>query len=124
MDISYYLISRGKYFPIQFPQKYVYYHDNDKDPLDNQIGEFVLEDGQWKLLRIRVDKLKDYQEGRFYGNDYVTANSTWEMIHNPLTFDMLKDTNKMYFANIKREEDRAVTSFNSFVKSIYVKRDG
>ena len=118
---------RSDYFPMHFLPNYLYYHpiqgdrfDDASVPLDlnNQIGEFILEDGQWKLVRLRYDKLKDAQEGLFYGNDYKTCKGTWDMIHNPLTLDDLCNPGKMYFMKSKSSKHVAMTNFNSFVKSM------
>jgi hypothetical protein len=64
---------------------------------DDTIIEFkyVMKDDMrfnWEPLRIRHDKTAEYKTtGRNFGNNYATANSNWNSIHNPVTEEMLMD---------------------------------
>jgi hypothetical protein len=64
---------------------------------DDTIIEFkyVMKDDKrfnWVPLRIRHDKTADYRTtNKNFGNNYNTANSNWNSIHNPVTEFMLKN---------------------------------
>ena len=63
---------------------------------DNTIVEFSYDKNetvanfQWKPLRIRHDKTQQLREfNNNFGNNYDTANSNWNSIHNPITNKMI-----------------------------------
>jgi hypothetical protein len=46
---------------------------------------------RWVPIRVRSDKTAELRMGlKNFGNNYNTANSNWESIHNPITLDMIK----------------------------------
>ncbi len=112
--------TRPDYYPIQFINNYVFYSKDTK--LDHKVGEFELFEDNWKLVRIREDKQRDYDQRLYIGNDFITAAYTWNMIRNPLTYDELKDPSKggMYFAKEKSDVHKPVTSYNSFIKTMLI----
>lgn len=110
--------TQAKYFPIQFID-YLYYHPESEPDIDDQICEFsYIPDSGWKFIKVRLDRLRDYKRGLTYGNEYRTAESIWDIIHNPLTMENLINPDKMYFAKTKENKDMPVTAFNSFVKQM------
>lgn len=73
------------------------YTEEDDLIEDNMIVEFIYDMNdpdkykRWKPLRARYDKTAEFRAGYpTYGNAYHVANSNWQSIHNPITFDMLK----------------------------------
>jgi len=76
---------------------------------DDTIVEFkyVMKDDMrfnWVPIRIRHDKTADYRTtGRNFGNNYTTANSNWNSIHNPVTEEML--TNETLNVEVKPDDD-------------------
>lgn len=76
---------------------------------DDTIIEFkyVMKDDErfnWVPLRVRYDKTADYRlTNRNFGNNYDTANSNWNSIHNPVTAEMLMDENLNI--DVKTEDD-------------------
>lgn len=108
------------YFPIQFspsdePYTYIYY---SKENLDGQIGEFGynVDKHEWKLLRIRTDRLEDMRLGNYYGNDYRIAEFTWRQYYNPIDVDYLTKPTGGYF-KVSSDEHKPARAFGSFVKS-------
>lgn len=62
--------------------------------MDDTIVEFVYDrkdrNFPWKPIRIRHDKTGKYKSGQnVFGNDYKTANSIWEDVSDPLTYEIL-----------------------------------
>jgi mRNA capping enzyme/mRNA capping enzyme, catalytic domain/mRNA capping enzyme, C-terminal domain len=76
---------------------------------DDTIIEFkyVMKDNMkfnWVPLRIRHDKTAEYREtNKNFGNNYTTANSNWNSIHNPVTTEMLTD--ETLTIDIKPDDD-------------------
>ncbi len=83
------------YMPIQFsppnlPQAHIFW--SDETNLDGQVGEFSwvgsqasVEDGHWRLVKIRSDRKKEVETNRYFGNNYAVAESIWNSIGKPLT---------------------------------------
>lgn len=117
------------YMPIQFspvsdPISYLYYHPNDdkRNPVGH-IGEFAYEKGIWVLRRIRTDRDIEVARGSDFGNNIAVAESIWNNIKNPLTFDMLRssfldasDNTSAYF-NKTDARYKSANAFSSFVKN-------
>lgn len=58
----------------------------------------------WVPLRIRHDKTTEYRTThRNFGNNYATANSNWNSIHNPVTSEMLM--NETMNVEVKEDDD-------------------
>lgn len=59
----------------------------------------------WIPLRVRHDKTNDYRTtNRNFGNNYNTANTVWNSIHNPITTEMITDENlKISLSDINDE---------------------
>lgn len=76
---------------------------------DDTIIEFkyVMKDNMrfnWVPLRVRHDKTADYRAtNKNFGNNYTTANSNWNSIHNPVTAEMLMD--ETLNIDIKQDDD-------------------
>lgn len=117
----------AKYFPIQFsparnPKAYIYYHriSTSKDNLHKHVGEFLynVKTNEWKLERMRPDRDINIQKGTGFGNDFKTADMTFQSYFNPLTFnDLIKPPKSGYFAEVKGERYKPLTKFNNFVKA-------
>lgn len=148
------VITNANYFPIHFspsnlPLSYLYWatkeeeamvagmvsdqHSTGTAPLDGFIGEFVYKrdgnadsegTGEWRLLRIRRDREVDLQAGNYYGNNYTTAELTWESILNPVLYKDLYDfdSSGSYFRENKLDVYRAQTGYNSFVKGALISK--
>lgn len=108
------------YFPIQFstsdnPINYIFI--SKELELDNQIGEFNNINNQWKLKKLRTDRIVELNRGEYFGNYYKIAELIWNNIKNPLTFDMLLQDNTNYFLVDDNQNYKSVRSYNSYVKS-------
>lgn len=137
-------IKPGIYFPIQFSptdNPYVFLYYSDQDDLHGHVGEFLYTiatnqknitnqknddlplKGEWKLERLRPDRDIDVKLGNYFGNDFKTADMTWQNYQNPLTLEYLLDPNPKhsYFQTEKGDIYYAPNGFNSFVKSILIK---
>jgi SAM-dependent methyltransferase len=125
------------YFPIQFEpsdKKYAYLFTSDVDSLDNQVGEFVLEqtlhggdddeikerstirDIHWKLVKMRTDRAVEIARGNYFGNNYKIAEIIWNNAQNPLVIEEIED-DASYFKEHESDIHKAQRNFNSFVKS-------
>jgi ASC-1-like (ASCH) protein len=98
--VGYGTIFRGKhfydYYPIQFapssnPIAYIYYHPkSDTRDFIGSICEFKRVNNMWEMTRVRTDRNIELSRGSYFGNNIIVAESTWNNIQNPLTFDMLR----------------------------------
>ena len=135
--IKYGTIFRGKhfydYYPIQFapssnPIAYIYYHPvEDTTDIVGHICEFRRIKDNWKLIRVRVDRDIEISRGSYFGNNIVVAESIWNNIQDPLTFDMLRsslmdviDQMTPYFGKTDKGY-KPSNWFSSYVKNIYLK---
>lgn len=125
-----------EYYPIQFSPSsnqfaYVYYHPNDAVEIKNKIIEMKWDYSDdfadlhaaakpnafinsWKLVRVREDRKSSKN---YFGNDFVTAEKTWQNIINPFAFEELYAPTFSYFTKNKSDIYFAPMGFNSFVKS-------
>jgi hypothetical protein len=107
------------YFPIVFNYENsgIYY---DVDPnLNGHIAEFWYNNG-FEKLRMRPDKDPLVKNGKQFGNDYVVALSTYEIMKHPISESDLLGTSgaaENYFKHKKKPEHRRVTQYNNYVKS-------
>ncbi len=138
------------YYPIQFappsaPTAYMYYRsiaDDEKETVHGRICEYrweagpdgggrgqpevastpSLTAGRWHFERIRVDRDVEIARGSYFGNAIAVANSNWNIIQDPLTFDMLRmapedaDVHTPYFGETD-ERYKPANAFSSFVKN-------
>lgn len=139
------------YFPIQFspsiyPYAYIYYHPMDFKLDDKIIGEndlhghvvefkynchsenFGKDKCLWIIEKLRPDRDINIAKGIGYGNDFITAESTFQSYQNPLTLDMLINTtggaqnSAPYFATQKSLIYKPLTKFNAFSKSQMIRQ--
>jgi ASC-1-like (ASCH) protein len=116
------------YWPIQFspisdPTVYIYHHPNDdKRNIIGHICEFARVGDIWELDRIRTDRDIEVARGSYFGNNIAVAESIWNNIKSPLTFDMLRssmievvDQMNMYFSKTDTRY-RPANAFSSYVK--------
>jgi hypothetical protein len=133
----------GSYFPIQFspsdvPLAYVYQHP-DASPLGAEIDGAVIEvrcaeagpkggciaaggSGatlvNWEATRRREDRRRELAAGRYYGNDFYTAELIWLNYVDPFPLEQLwEGASSDYFMRPKSGIYRAQTAATSFVKS-------
>lgn len=122
-------INFANYYPIQFspssePGAYIYYHDSENTmDIEGRVCEFRRENGEWKLVRIRDDRDIEVARGSYFGNNIKVAESTWNSIQNPLTFEMLRGSisdmrsqNTPYFGETEARYKPA-NNFSSYVKN-------
>jgi hypothetical protein len=90
---------------------------------------------QWKPLRVRYDKtseLKKYLNNEpnskpNYGNAYKVANSVWSSIHNPISFDVVSETeinDDIYYIKTDNSKRRGITKEDEGLRdfhNLYVK---
>lgn len=113
------------YKPIPFqpsinPECYVYYSNED---LSDIVGEFRVEDDQFKLDRLREDKSREAKAGLFYGNDYKVADITYFSCINPLTLEDFVQFKPGYFqVATKPEEYVQITKFHNSIKTQIISR--
>lgn len=144
---------KGGYFPIQFSPSdnsiaYLFWHDCNDD-IDGKIVELKWvsdtnnvqpksvniqpkvgcceNNGDWKLIKTRDDRLVDMKNRTYYGNDYRVAELIWRNYINPLTVDDLcmniEDLSKeFYFQTSDSQEYKAIRKFNNMVKSEILNR--
>jgi hypothetical protein len=122
------------YYPIQFapgdkPNAYVFIADRDTPDIHNRICEYSYStsSGAWKFMRIREDRDIEVARGSYFGNNIAVAIGTWNSIHDPLTFDMLRsligeipETSVGYFGTTDQMYAMA-NRFSSFVKEQSIK---
>jgi hypothetical protein len=136
-------MNTGSYFPIQFspsdvPLAYVYQHP-DASPLGAEIDGLVIEvrcaaagpkggcaaaagSGatlvNWEATRRREDRRRELAAGRYYGNDFYTAELIWLNYVDPFPLEQLwEGASGDYFIQPKSGIYRAQTAAISFVKS-------
>ena len=120
------------YWPIQFspisdPTVYIYHHPNDdKRDIVGHICEFARIGDRWKLDRIRTDRDIEVARGSYFGNNIAVAESIWNNIKSPLTFDMLRssmidvvDQMNMYFSKTDVRYKHA-NAFSSYIKELSI----
>ena len=112
------------YFPIQFspmnfPFAYLFW-SNKKD-LHMKCVELVydMKIGEWKFVKIRLDKVPSIENGYEIGNNYDIASEIWYNYNSPLTIEKLCLTKSNYDANnyFVNESDIqfAVRKYNRFI---------
>lgn len=128
------------YFPIQFapgdkPNAYIFNANAsgaDIPDIHNRICEYSYDvaKGTWKFVRIRDDRDMEVARGSYFGNNITVAIATWNSIHDPLTFDMLRTTTndvsdnpEKYFGTTD-EKYAFANKFSSFVKEQSIKPYG
>lgn len=119
------------YFPIQFspsdkPNAYLFWHPSD---LDNKIVELRFDklNNEWELVRVRDDRLDDFNKKSYYGNHFKVAELIWRNYSNPLTIDHLctnieELSHSFYFKKHNSEEHKAVRKFNNMVKAELIQK--
>jgi hypothetical protein len=78
----------------------------------------------WVLVRVRDDRANDLANGRYFGNNYLTAIQIWNMIKDPLSWAAIiaaRDDAPSYFREEKQDQYRASTAYNSYVKTRLIK---
>jgi hypothetical protein len=128
--------NRSSYFPIQFtpsdsPLAYIYQHP-DNSPytdIDGKIVELRCAGDcssagsgsatvDWELTRVREDRSRELQSGRYFGNDFRTAELIWLNYIDPFPVEQLWDGPGLsYFTRKKSSIYNAQTAVTSFVKS-------
>jgi hypothetical protein len=92
--------------------------------LHNRICEYSYDPktGLWKFHRIRTDRDAEVARGSYFGNNISVAIATWNSIHDPLTFDMLRsaggdapEASTGYFGTTDQKYAPA-NKFSSYVK--------
>jgi len=120
------------YFPIQFSPSdntmaYLYWHPiNDVQNIDGNIIELKYEN-EWKLVKVRHDRIQDLKDGTYYGNHFRVAELIWRNYSNPLTLDLLCSnieniSKEFYFKTEKSEIHKPIRQFNNMVKLELLKR--
>lgn len=113
------------YFPVQFSpstKKYAYLYQG-KDGFDRLIGEFLLKNDKWELIKIRDDRQNNFIAGNYFGNDYKTAESVWMNYFDPLELkDLWLGTSGVYFTNTKNNDHIYQTSIINAAKRATIKQ--
>jgi SAM-dependent methyltransferase len=112
-----------QYFPIQFQPStdlYAYLFWSDNADLDNKVGEFVYNENQWHLHRLREDRQVEVTRGNYFGNNYRVAELNWMSYQDPLVIEDIKDTS--YFQERDDNLQKGSRSFNSYVKTSIFKQ--
>lgn len=116
--------TNDSYIPIQFspsddPYAYLFWSDNLN--LDNTVVELkyniIMND--WELVKIRDDRTLDMKRKSYYGNYFKYAEYIWMNYKNPLSLDILCQTNnndQAYFMTASTEYI-AIRKFNNYVKN-------
>lgn len=123
------------YFPIQFspsdnPYAYLFWYPSSSSLIiDNKVIElnYIKEQNNWNLLKIRDDRAIDVAKKNYYGNNFKTAEIIWRNYSNPLTLDILCQSydelsKEFYFVKKRKEGHNAIGKFNNFVKFELLKR--
>lgn len=133
---NYNMIFSGKniqndYFPIQFcpssdPYAYIYWHPitADNKNLDFTVHEFIrdVEKNEWKILRVREDRMLDLAAGNYYGNNYSIAENVWQSFTNPIELaDLYRAVDEGYFKINDNPIYSAVRRFNNYAKGMIMK---
>ena len=116
--------------------KYLTTENGEEIFSDNMIVEFRFDKNakkfwQWIPIRVRYDKTAEYRNFQSnYGNNYITAQSVWRSINNPITEEMLstgknipelmEDDNVYY--NTNQYQKNTTQSMRDFHNK-YVKRN-
>jgi hypothetical protein len=126
---------QAAYFPIQFqpsdaPLAYLWVCPaGTAERVEGRVAELRCAGGcraaggsaeppEWELVRVREDRQRDLQTGRYYGNDFRAAELTWLNYVDPFTFEMLSQgPGPAYFAEPSSGFYRAQRAFVSYVKS-------
>lgn len=127
----------GAYFPIQFspsdnPNAYLFWYkkndgnDSNDSDLDNKIVELLYED-EWKLIKIRNDRIAEFQTKNYFGNNFKVAELIWRNYSNPLTINLLcakleSFSNDFYFKVHNSDKHKCVRKFNNMVKFELIER--
>jgi ASC-1-like (ASCH) protein len=116
------------YWPIQFAPVgdstvYIYHHPiDDKRDIIGHISEFARDGDRWKLTRIRSDRDIEIARGSYFGNNIAVAESIWNNIKSPLTFDILRssmldiDSNANVYFSKTDPRYKPANNFSSYVK--------
>jgi hypothetical protein len=121
----------GSYFPVQFspsdcPNAYLFWHDKTGEDLDNKIVELLFQN-EWKLIKVRRDRVAEFQTKNYFGNNFKVAELIWRNYSNPLTMELLcakleTFSEDFYFKVHNSEKHMAVRKFNNMVKSELLER--
>lgn len=107
------------YFPIQFEpsdNKHIYIYYSIEDNLDNVVGEFIFNNGEWILKKKRNDRQIDVEAGNYFGNNYKIAETIWNSYSDPLIIENIENSSE-YFQEHNNILQKASRNFNSYVKS-------
>ena len=114
------------------------YTENNEVIENNTIVEFRYDTSsagidklfRWIPMRVRYDKTKKLRQGDpMYGNDFTVANNIWNIIHNPITDDMITTGNNIssvdndiyYNTNYSKNTVNLRHFHNRFVKHSLIK---
>ena len=114
------------------------YTENNEVIENNTIVEFRYDTSsagidkpfRWIPMRVRYDKTKKLRQGDpMYGNDFTVANNIWNIIHNPITDDMITTGNNIssvdndiyYNTNYSKNTVNLRHFHNRFVKQSLIK---
>lgn len=116
--------------------KYLTTENGEEIFTDNMIVEFRFDKNskkfwQWIPIRVRYDKTAEYRNFQSnYGNSYITAQSVWRSINNPITDEMLStgknipklmEDDNIYY-NTNQYQNNTTQSMRDFHNK-YVKRN-
>lgn len=88
--------------------------------LNGIIGEFLydLNTNEWRLQRLRLDRMGDLRRRLYFGNGYKIAEQNWFAYKNPLNIETLDLADpSIYFGDKDTELQKNSRNFNSFVKT-------
>ena len=115
------------------------YTEEGEEIEDNTIVEFKYDhsrEQQWKWipLRVRYDKTSELRSGgKNFGNAYHVANSNWQSIHNPITYEIIttgqhikidNNDDDIYYNKVNTQsETRSLRDFhNLYVKNMLINK--
>jgi hypothetical protein len=129
---------QNDYFPVPFINSIchdnIYHHvdassnvdRSSSDDIHGSIIELTWLDGRWVFHRIRTDKNAEMARGVSFGNNYKTAELTYQLCLNPLLFDDLvadyADITKGFYFVKQDDKYEDVRRYNNKVKSQLIKR--
>ncbi len=75
------------FYTEKYPELFVWKNADSEKIFDGKIGEFRWNGSNWVIVRERTDRENDLDSKKYFGNDYKTVASTWELIQNPITIE-------------------------------------
>lgn len=108
------LSKSGNYVPIQFEPCDLgmsYLYDSDLD-LNGKVCEFKIVNNEFVMIHERTDRQKYVESGRYFGNDFIVAESIYFNIKYPIDLS----SNTKYFLESDNDEFKVVRKFNNMVK--------